>query len=112
MIAKPKPEASRRGPEDLARAHDQNTRILAKLREAGPRGITNSEMWALGAHAAHSRISDLRKRGHKITCQRERAGVFRYVLQQDSAASSHLAVEWKDRPRVTGLPLFDLAVRP
>jgi len=71
---------SRREPDDIARAADQNSKILARLQEAGARGVTNFEMWALGAHAAHSRISDLRKRGYEITCKREGPGVWRYFL--------------------------------
>lgn len=100
MSASAKPRL-RRGSEDLARAHDQNSRILAKLREAGSRGVTNSELWALGAHAAHSRISDLRKRGHKITCEREGQGVWRYRLVSEEGPGDC----------VTGLALFDLGVR-
>lgn len=75
-----KQETSRRGPEDFTRAADQSSRILTRLQEAGSRGVTNAEMWALGAHAAHSRIADLRKRGYEISCKRESPGTWRYRL--------------------------------
>src|ERR1700683_5489141 len=74
-------KSSQRNLEDVARAADQNSKILTLLQNAGSRGVTNSEMWAIGAHAAHSRISDLRKRGgYQITCKREGPGVWRYFL--------------------------------
>ena len=105
---------SRRGAEDFARAADQNTRILALLKQAGSRGVSNSEMWAVGAHAAHSRISDLRKRGHEITCKREGPGVWRYTLVSD-AQKQETPGDWYERehgarPKSTpadGLPLFE-----
>ena len=106
--------SSRRESQDFARANDQNSRILAKLREAGPRGVTNAEMWQLGAHAAHSRISDLRKRGHKVTCEREAPGIWRYrlITPPEQPKTNAATGGWIDGPRVTGLPLFDSAVRP
>jgi hypothetical protein len=57
------------------------------LRAAGERGCTNSELWAI-AHAAHSRISDLRARGHRIVCVREGPGVYRYTLEEPTPAKS------------------------
>ena len=107
---------SQRGSEDFARATDQNTQILALLRQAGPRGVTNSEMWAVGAHAAHSRISDLRKRGHEITCKREKPGIWRYTLvssiserQKPKTPGDWYSREHGARPkneRLEALPLF------
>ena len=99
----------RRGPEDLARAADQNSKILACLQEAGPRGVTNSEMWALGAHAAHSRISDLRKRGHEISCKREGAGVWRYFLHAAAEPAKPALTPFEQRRRredAEAMPLF------
>lgn len=106
---------SQRGPQDFERAADQNSQILTRLQEAGPRGITNSEMWAMGAHAAHSRIADLRKRGHEITCKREKAGVWRYTLISGASAprKDGTSGDWYDGPRPNlesssgdALPLF------
>ena len=94
-----------REPEDLARAADQNSRILARLQEAGPRGVTNAEMWALGAHAAHSRISDLRKRGHRISCKREGSGMWRYTLIQPSVELSPFE-QRRRREEAEAMPLF------
>jgi hypothetical protein len=98
-----------RGPEDFARAADQNSKILARLKEAGPLGVTNSEMWALGAHAAHSRVADLRKRGYEISCKRESAGVWRYFLHaSDEPAKPSLSAFEQRRRRedAEAMPLF------
>jgi len=94
-----------RGPEDIARAADQNSKILALLQNAGSRGVTNSEMWALGAHAAHSRISDLRKRGHAISCKREGAGVWRYTLTKQAIEPSPFE-QRRRREEDEAMPLF------
>jgi len=103
-------QSTRRGPEDFARAADQNSKILARLQEAGPLGVTNSEMWAMGAHAAHSRISDLRKRGgYQISCKREAAGVWRYVLQAEAEPAEPELSAFEQRRRredAEAMPLF------
>jgi hypothetical protein len=100
----------RRQAEDLARAADQNSKILARLQEAGARGVINSELWALGAHAAHSRISDLRKRGHEISCKREAPGVWRYTLAQKAAEPSAFE-QRRRREEAEAIPLL-AGVRP
>jgi hypothetical protein len=103
-------QSAQRGPEDFARAADQNSKILARLKEAGLRGVTNAELWALGAHAAHSRISDLRKRGHEISCKREAAGVWRYVLQGEAEPPKSEPVspfeQRRRREDAESMPLF------
>jgi hypothetical protein len=77
---------------DAMKHADQNHRraqadhILEMLRTAGDRGCTNAELWAV-AHAAHSRISDLRARGHRIACVREAPGLYRYTLEQSASVN-------------------------
>jgi hypothetical protein len=75
-----KQEVSQRGPDNFARTPDQSSRIRPRLQEAGNRGVMNSEMWVIGARAAHSRIADLRKRGYEVTCKRDSPGIWRYWL--------------------------------
>lgn len=92
--------------------------ILALLRSAHGAWVPLPEILALGIAQYNARIFELRKRGLNIENRTERIdGVchscFRLV---DSPAvpvpaPSKPAVEWKDRPRLTGLPLFDLGVR-
>ena len=60
------------------------------LRAAGGAGCTNIQLWSV-AHAAHSRIADLRAQGHLITCTRERVGVYRYVLVENPQAKSEIS---------------------
>ncbi len=48
------------------------------LRAAGERGVTNAELWDV-AHAAHSRIAELRALGHRIRCVREAPGLYASV---------------------------------
>jgi hypothetical protein len=88
---------TRRTAADHSRAHSQSDEILQMLRVAGESGCTNLELWTV-AHAAHSRIADLRARGHRITCERERIGVYRYVLLGEPESPI---------PSYRRLPLFD-----
>jgi hypothetical protein len=79
MTISPNTAASQRDSADRARAAAQANKILAMPVEAGGLGYTNSQLWTI-CHAANSRISDLRKRGHKIEAVSEGAGVWRYRL--------------------------------
>ena len=61
------PEPS--GPRDgRGRAPTQNERVLRLLKDGKPH--THTELYRLGC-VAHSRIADLRRRGHRIECWRE-----------------------------------------
>jgi hypothetical protein len=101
-----------RSVDDLRRAGRHESRILAALRSAGPRGCTNTELWTI-CHAVNSRVSDLRKLGHSITMEREGKGVFRYrlVLPRTKGASPDWFERESGKPRpaqpTTGFgPLF------
>lgn len=98
---------SKRNAKDVERARGQEDQILSMLRAAGAAGCTNSQLWAV-AHAVNSRISDLRKRGHRITAGSEGGGIWRYklILSEPPRPS-----DWQQGPHVTGLPLFDAGVR-
>lgn len=90
--------------DDRMRQRSQANSILAMLRAAGERGCTNGELWAV-AHAAHSRIADLRARGHRIHCVCEAPGLYRYTLEPsvtDGPSPSLLLI-----PTGVTLPLFD-----
>jgi hypothetical protein len=70
-------------PRDLAdrkRADGQSEKILAMLSAAGEHGCTNHQLWTV-CHAVNSRVSDLRKQGHRITAWPEGHGIWRYRLQ-------------------------------
>lgn len=63
----------------------QNQRILDYIEETG--GITQLEaLNELGVMRLASRISDLRKRGHKITseCSRSRIGMAKSAISSDT----------------------------
>jgi hypothetical protein len=64
---------------DRKRAEAHAGKILAMLVTAGNIGCTNSQLWTV-CHPVNSRISGLRKRGHKIDAQSEGGGVWRYRL--------------------------------
>ena len=96
-----------RDPADRKRADGQADEILAMLSAAGDLGCTNSKLWTV-CHAVNSRISDLRKRGHRIEAKSKGGGVWRYRVV---ASEPRQPSDWQDRPRVTGLPLFDAGVR-
>ena len=74
---------SRRDPGDRVRADAQSGKILEMLIAAGSQGCTNSQLWEV-CHAVNSRISGLRKRGHKIDATAEGGGVWRYRLVVES----------------------------
>ena len=59
------------------RAPTQNERVLRLLKDGKPH--THTELYRLGC-VAHSRIADLRRRGHRIECWREgKAYLYRLV---------------------------------
>lgn len=96
----------------------QSEKILSLLRSAHGAWVPLPEILALCIAQYNTRIFELRKRGLNIENRTETVdGVkhswFRLV---DSPAlpapvPSKPSVEWKERPRLTGLPLFDLGVR-
>jgi hypothetical protein len=95
----------------------QSEQILDLLRSAHGAWVPLPEILALGVAQYNSRIFDLRKHGLNIENRTETiAGVrhswFRLVDPPPVATPDppKPAIEWKDRPRVTGLPLFDLGV--
>jgi hypothetical protein len=96
----------RRDSADHKRARAQADEILSMLTVAGELGCANSELWSV-CHAVNSRISDLRKRGHKITAESEGGGTWRYRLIPPEPKCPS---DWQDRPVTTGLPLFDAGV--
>lgn len=99
---------SKRDNTDVGRARGQEDQILCMLIAAGPAGCVNSQLWAV-CHAVNSRISDLRKRGHKITAESEGGGVWRYRLIHPPKVASEPASDYARRPQATErefLPLF------
>jgi hypothetical protein len=104
--AKPKRDRA-----DVERLRGQQDQILSMLIAAGPAGCVNSQLWAV-CHAVNSRISDLRKRGHKITAESEGRGKWRYRLITPPAVAYVPASDYARRPQATEsecLPLFDKA---
>jgi Helix-turn-helix domain len=113
----------------------QRSRILALLVEAKGGWVSPPAILALGVAQYNTRIFELRKLGFRIENKTEgnpqtgaRHSWFRLLprlaardsqTEKPEAAKSVLKArqnnpepEWKDRPRVTGLPLFDSGVRP
>jgi hypothetical protein len=88
------------------RAKGQEDEILEMLREAGTGGCLNSELWTV-CHAVNSRISDLRKRGHRIEAMPEGRGVWRYALLESAppVPDPQAAEKSPTKPENT-LPLF------
>jgi|SRR5208283_487617 len=106
------------GAPERTRSHYE--RILALLRERGASGVLSSELYDspnLFGRSPRNRISELRKDGHLIKTLSAGASTVRYVLLHENPSPTQRpparpASTWQDRPRVTGLPLFDLTVRP
>jgi hypothetical protein len=93
----------------------QSEKLLALLRSAHNAWIPLPEILALGIAQYNARIWECRKRGLLIENRTEtidgvRRSWFRLVDSPAPALASTHA--WADRPRLTGLPLFDLGVKP
>ena len=99
----------------------QRDRILNLLQSRPGQWIPLPEILDLGIAQYSARVFELRREGHNIENRTERAGEsrrswFRLVLgdarpnppPKPSAAEQPA---WEDRPRVTGLPLFDMVRR-
>jgi hypothetical protein len=96
------------------RTRTHRERILALLRERGPSGVLASELYDaphLYGRSPRNRISELRKGGYRIEGAARGASDWHYRLVQDKPQAPELPEHWQDRPRMTGLPLFDSAVR-
>jgi hypothetical protein len=98
----------------------QRAAILRLLMNARGAWVPLPEILALGCAQYNARIFELRRLGFQIESRTKRAGEvrhswFRLVASLTPSAptpKAEPAPEWNDRPRSTGLPLFDLAVRP
>jgi hypothetical protein len=95
----------------------QRERILTLLRSARGAWVPLPEILALAIAQYNARIFELRKRGINVenrteTIEGVRRSWYRLVDSPSSAlAPSKPAQSWVNRPRLTGLPLFDLGVR-
>src|SRR5579862_6036295 len=98
---------------DRARTDAQSGKILEMLIAAGAKGCTNSQLWDV-CHAVNSRISDLRKRGHKIDAAAEGGGIWRYRLAAGSSVAKPSRFEERCRRDIEQqAPLFaDPGVSP
>lgn len=103
-------------PDDRREEHvDDAQRLLERLREVGPAGITTGELIREGRYGLRppNRVKDLRDAGHDIETRREPHGVFRFVLLRENANAQLKRKRGKpsgdffDGKRVTGLPLWD-----
>jgi hypothetical protein len=106
-VSLPKLPTVNRTQDDRHQQRSQSAEILAMLRAAGDRGCTNATLWTV-AHAAHSRIADLRGRGHVITCTREAAGLYRYRLVEDPQVAGEASLRtWPTLPLFAAVGLCE-----
>ena len=98
-------------------AKTQRARILRLLIDAHGAWISLPEIMACAAQY-NARILELRRMGFNIPPPRKKRidGQLHTWYRLVASPSPHVpkpepAPEWQDRPRATGLPLFDLAVR-
>jgi hypothetical protein len=83
-------------------------------------GVLSSDLYNsphLYGRSPRNRISELRRDGHLIRTIPVGASVVRYVLTHENPCPvqgppAKPTLTWRDRPRVTGLPLFDLGLQP
>jgi hypothetical protein len=97
----------------------QRAAILRLLIDARGDWVPLPEILALGCAQYNARIFELRRLGFRIESRTERAGEvrhswFRLIASLTPSAPTpkpEPGPQWNDRPRSTGLPLFDLAVQ-
>ncbi len=113
---------------DRARSHYQN--ILDLLRARGPAGVLSSELYDCPekfGRSPRNRVSELRRDGFSIRTIHVNASIVRYVLLPDREEQPETAprdryerqtgkpraavVEDSSTTELSGLPLFDSAVR-
>jgi len=97
-----------------ARTKSHRAAILALLRDRGARGVLASELYDAPltfGRSPRNRISELRKDGYRIEGAPRGGSDWHYWLLEDNSQDPKLPESWQDRPRVTGLPLFDLTLR-
>jgi hypothetical protein len=109
-ISQPEPEdkSFRRVTKPPARTRTHYAAILALLIERGERGVLASELYdnpSRFGRSPRNRISELRRDGYRIEGEARGASDWHYRLLQDKPDLS------QDRPRATGLPLFDSVTR-
>jgi helix-turn-helix protein len=106
---------------NIYRSAIQSDTILALLRSARGAWVPLPEILDLGIAQYNARIFELRERGLNIenrtqTVDGVRHSWFRLVdtpaVPAPAPVPSKPSQKWEDRPRFTGLPLFDLGVRP
>lgn len=113
-VARAKPQ---RGTGAPARCSSHKAAILALLRERGPAGVLSSELYdspELYGRSPRNRISEMRADGHLIQTVPAGASVVRYVLTHENPSPTPRPIckpVTKNRPAVTGLPLWDAMVR-
>ncbi len=93
-----------------ARTKSHRAAILALLRNRGPRGVLASELYdapTLYGRSPRNRISELRQDGYRIEGAARGASDWHYWLFEDKPTDPEPPESWQDRPRLTGLPLFD-----
>lgn len=57
-----------------------SNRVLKLLKARPKRGVTTNEFLNNNLYKFATRISDLRKKGYRIICEREDLGKYRYFL--------------------------------
>ena len=102
-----------------AQSNTQRSAILRLLLDAKGAWVPLPDIMECAAQY-NARIFELRKQGFNIENRTQMVGDVRHswfrLIASPKAPEAKPeppkpSVEWKDRPRVTGLPLFDLAVR-
>lgn len=83
---------------EQARRKGNRERALEALQAAGPRGITNIELVQIAGLRAGGRVQELRDRGHVITCDHERDGIYRYTLHVGTPERVQLVEVEQARP--------------
>ena len=99
----------------------QRAAILRLLLDAKGSWVPLPEILALGIAQYGARIHELRRMGFSIENKTERIAGARHpwfrllgdvpTPETPKPESPEPPVDWQDRPRATGFPLFDLTVR-
>ena len=87
----------------LGKAKNQRERMIAKLEEAGERGVTNVEFVAMRIFRYSSRLRENRQKLFDIETIHVRGGLYRYILHSKPSVPTPVP-SFQPRPRADSTP--------
>ena len=103
QASSPEPATTRACTIPPGKAKNQRERMIAKLEEAGERGVTNVEFVAMRIFRYSSRLRENRQKLFDIETIHVRGGLYRYILHSKPSVPTPLP-SFQPRPRADSTP--------